>query len=159
MRSACYPFLLAIATLAAGCSSSKSPESGAAGQPLPEHGLVLALPAHFGKPTSSSGSYEWTANEGLTTLRIATAGAPGAEARAMPGQTVDYSRATSLGGLPATERRTQEKIGVKRRIVWTGIMQGPKGRVEVKLTMIQAESPEEFGETFWKNLRGWIRTL
>jgi len=133
---------------------------------LAECGLALKLPSHFGKPSHGAGcSYEWTANAGETVLRLESA-LPGDKGQnadpktAMPTQTVDYARSTKFGALPAKERRTQESMGAKRRIVWTAFIEGPKGAVNLKVMMVQTETPDEFGESFWTNLRKrWVQPL
>jgi hypothetical protein len=145
---------LCAALLAGACTSSQAPSTGRTPHPLPEHGLSVELPDHFGRPTSTGGAYEWTANGGLTTLRVAGGGPVSA---VMPGQTVDYERDARFGPWAGREQRTQERLGNRRRITWTGNAKGPRGPIELKLIMLQAEPPEEFGESFWQNLRGWLR--
>lgn len=139
-----------------GCCSSKSSENQ---YTLTDCGIRLDLPTHFGAPSHSGGcNYEWSSNGGMMTLQISSAlpGDTGTETdakTAMPGQNVDYSRAASFGPYPGKERRTQQKVGAQNRAVWTGFFTGPKGAVNVKVSSIQKESADEFGEQFWKNLR------
>lgn len=126
---------------------------------LTDCGLALELPAHFGQPVHAGGcQYQWTTDEGLTTLEIAAAlpNDPGLATQSdllMPGQSVDYARETTFGGLPGRERRTQEQLGAQIRCVWTGFLAGPQGNLNIKLIAVQPMSPDEFGEAFWQNLR------
>jgi hypothetical protein len=148
------------------CALGGKADSGNQAHELAECGIVLELPNHFGKPVHGSGcAYEWSANEGTTTLAV-TGALPGdngqeTEAKtAMPGQTVDYARDASFGTLAGRERRTQEKLGPQNRCVWTGFVRAPKGNVNVKLVMVQKYTADEFGEPFWRNVRtSWLRPL
>ena len=155
-----------LALLQGCCLIGKKDEATHTDHQLVECGLAVKLPSHFGKPTHGSGcSYEWTANEGETTMRVQSAlpGDHGQETEAKtagPTQKVDFARETKFGGLPAKERRTQEDLGAKRRIVWTAFIEGPKGAVNLKVIMVQTETPDEFGQSFWDNLRKrWIQPL
>lgn len=158
---------LAVASALSGCCLIGSREEAThVDHQLVECGLSLKLPSHFGRPAHGEGcSYDWSANEGATLLGVrgALPGDRGQQTEAatvMPGQSVDFARATKFGGLPARERRTQEAFGDQRRIVWTAFVEGPKGAVNLKLTMVQAETPDEFGQSFWDNLRKrWLKPL
>ncbi|HQP39072.1 MAG TPA: hypothetical protein PLI95_28005 [Polyangiaceae bacterium] len=155
---------LGLTVASQGCCSSKSAESGNTVHSLPECGIELELPNHFGKPTHTKGcAYDWTANESMTLLGVTGAlpGDTGKETEAstaMPGQVVDYARPATFGALPGKERRTQQKMGAQNRAVWTGFFTGPKGGVNLKVTAVQKYTADEFGEAFWKNLRTrWVR--
>lgn len=143
-----------------------SASSGNSRHEMPECGIVLELPNHFGQPTHSTGCvYEWNGNGGMTLLGV-TAALPGDtgqetdEGTVMPGQVVDYARAATFGGMPGKERRTQQSMGAQNRAVWTGFFQGPKGALNIKVSTIQKGSADEFGEPFWLNIRSrWIHPL
>ena len=143
-----------------------SASSGQTRHTLPECGIALELPSHFGQPTHSAGcAYDWTGDGGMTLLSVAAAlpgdtGQETDEGTAMPGQVVDYARAATFGGFPGRERRTQQEVGAQNRAVWTGYFQGPKGALNIKVATIQKESADEFGEPFWQNIRSrWIQAL
>jgi len=156
--------VLSLVLVAQGCCSPKRAESGNTVHPLPECGIELELPNHFGKPTHTTGcAYDWTGEGGMTLLSVVGAlpGDTGQETEAstaMPGQVVDYARSATFGGMPGKERRTQQKMGAQNRAVWTGFFTGPKGGMNLKVASIQKYTADEFGETFWKNLRErWVR--
>lgn len=122
-------------------------------------GIALELPSYFGTPAHSEGClYRWSAHEGLTTFEVAAAlpNDPGLRTHPdtiMPGQTVDYAREAEFGGMPGRERRTQERLGARNRAVWIGFFEGPRGNLYLKLTLVQDETADEFGEAFWRNIR------
>ena len=160
------PGLALVLHLSCSGGSGGSASSGNTRHEMPDCGIALELPSHFGQPTHGTGcAYDWTGNGGMTLLSVTAAlpGDPGNEtdpATAMPGQVVDYARDATFGGLPGKERRTQQKVGEQNRAVWTGFFQGPKGALNIKVATIQKESADEFGEQFWQNIRSrWVHAL
>ena len=157
---------LCVALVSQVSCSGGSASSGSTRHEMPECGIALELPSHFGQPTHSTGClYDWTGNGGMTLLGVRAAlpgdtGQETEEGTVMPGQVVDYARAAVFGGMSGKERRTQQSVGAQNRAVWTGFFQGPKGALNIKVSTIQKESADEFGEPFWQNIRSrWIQPL
>lgn len=155
--------VLGVALAVQGCCCG---DGGNTEHKLSECGIRLTLPNHFNQPKHGSGcDYEWTANHDETTLRITSAlpGDKGTNTKkktAMTGQRVDYARKAKFGNLSGRERRTQGMLGPRNRAVWTGFVKGPKGNLDIKLTMLQEFSADEFGESFWQNIRThWVKPL